>query len=63
MSHVASPEDLAQRLDRWNADRSARADASRKLAARWAKLAMDLLTEKPLPFRGGVGVGPTAAAE
>ena len=28
-------EDLAQRLDRWNGDRSARADASRKLAARW----------------------------
>jgi ATP-dependent helicase HrpB len=32
-------EDLSQRLERWNADRSSRADASRKLAARWAKLA------------------------
>jgi ATP-dependent helicase HrpB len=30
-------EDLAHRLDRWNADRSARAEASRKLAAGWAK--------------------------
>jgi len=29
-------EDLAQRLDRWTADRSARAEASRKLAAGWA---------------------------
>ena len=32
-------EDLAQRLDRWNGDRSGRADASRKLAAGWAKRA------------------------
>jgi ATP-dependent helicase HrpB len=30
-------EDLAQRLERWNGDRSARADASRKLAERWAR--------------------------
>jgi ATP-dependent helicase HrpB len=29
-------EDLAARLERWNRDRSGRADASRKLAARWA---------------------------
>ena len=29
-------EDLAGRLQRWNADRSPRAEASRKLAARWA---------------------------
>ena len=36
-------EDLAARLDRWNADRSGRADASRKLAQRWAKLARDLV--------------------
>lgn len=28
-------EDLAQRLDRWTGDRSARAEASRKLAGRW----------------------------
>jgi ATP-dependent helicase HrpB len=32
-------EDLAQRLDRWNGDRSGRAEASRKLAAGWAKRA------------------------
>jgi len=35
-------EDLALRLDRWNADRSARAEQSRKLAARWAKRACEL---------------------
>lgn len=35
-------EDLAERLDRWNADRSARAEASRKLAQRWAKKARQL---------------------
>lgn len=32
-------EDLAARLQRWNADRSPRAEASRKLAARWAERA------------------------
>jgi ATP-dependent helicase HrpB len=32
-------EDLLQRLERWNGDRSGRAESSRKLAARWAKLA------------------------
>ena len=36
-------EDLGQRLSRWNADRSARADASRKLADRWALRARALL--------------------
>jgi ATP-dependent helicase HrpB len=30
-------EDLALRLDRWNGDRSGRAEASRKLAAGWAR--------------------------
>ncbi len=30
-------DDLAQRLDRWNSERSARAEASRKLAAGWAR--------------------------
>ena len=35
-------DDLALRLDKWNADRSARAEASRKLAARWAGLARGL---------------------
>ena len=35
-------EDLAARLDRWNGDRSGRAEASRKLAGRWAKRAEEL---------------------
>ena len=35
-------EDLEARLTRWNADRGRRADASRKLAGRWAKRAADL---------------------
>ena len=35
-------EDLAQRLERWTADRSARAEASRKLAASWARRAEQL---------------------
>ncbi len=37
-------EDLALRLDRWNGDRSARADASRQLARRWSHRAIDLVT-------------------
>lgn len=32
-------EDLARRLDRWGGERGSRAEASRKLAARWAGLA------------------------
>ena len=35
-------EDLAQRLERWTGDRSARAEASRKLAASWARRAEQL---------------------
>ncbi len=35
-------EDLAARLDRWNSDRSPRAEASRKLAARWERQASEL---------------------
>ncbi|WP_313441285.1 ATP-dependent helicase HrpB [Novosphingobium sp.] len=35
-------EDLAQRLSRWNGDRSPRAEASRKLAAGWARRARGL---------------------
>jgi len=34
-----SGEDLARRLERWDRERGGRADASRKLAARWATLA------------------------
>ena len=36
-------EDLEARLSRWNTDRSGRADASRKLAARWAERACELI--------------------
>ena len=36
-------EDLLARLSRWNADRSPRAEASRKLAARWARKAEQLV--------------------
>ncbi|WP_091148750.1 ATP-dependent helicase HrpB [Novosphingobium sp. CF614] len=39
-------DDLAQRLSRWNGDRSARAEASRKLAAGWAKRARSLVSER-----------------
>ena len=37
-----SGEDLEARLSRWNGDRGARAEASRKLADRWARQAQDL---------------------
>ncbi len=40
-------EDLAQRLERWNEDRSARAEASRKLAERWARAAGGLRQAQP----------------
>jgi ATP-dependent helicase HrpB len=40
-------EDLAARLERWNGDRSARAEASRKLAAGWAKRARGLRQAQP----------------
>jgi ATP-dependent helicase HrpB len=40
-------EDLAQRLARLNADRSPRAEASRKLAQGWAKRAQALATAAP----------------
>lgn len=36
-------EDLSQRLSRWDGDRSSRAEASRKLAAGWAKRARSLV--------------------
>ncbi len=40
-------EDLAQRLARWNGDRSSRADAARKLAQGWAKRAESLAPSSP----------------
>ena len=36
-------EDLAPRFDRWEGDRSGRAEPSRQLASRWAKLAQGLV--------------------
>ncbi len=39
-------EDLAHRLDRWEADRSARAESSRQLARRWADQAKRLVPAK-----------------
>ncbi|MCP5386920.1 MAG: ATP-dependent helicase HrpB [Novosphingobium sp.] len=39
-------EDLALRLDRWNVDRSARADAARKLASGWARRAAGVTGEE-----------------
>lgn len=44
-------EDLALRLDRWNADRSGRAEASRKLAAGWTRRV------EPTPRRGSAFAG------
>ena len=46
-------EDLAQRLSRWNGDRSPRAEASRKLAERWAKAARALVPGHGQPGRTG----------
>jgi len=40
-------EDLALRLDKWQGDRSGRAEASRKMAARWAGLARQLVPAGP----------------
>ncbi|WP_336980095.1 ATP-dependent helicase HrpB [Altererythrobacter fulvus] len=45
-------EDLAQRLSRWNGDRSPRAEASRKLADGWAKRAVALNSVRPEPVEG-----------
>ena len=40
-------DDLAARLERWNGDRSARAEASRKLAGGWARAARGLRQAQP----------------
>jgi ATP-dependent helicase HrpB len=40
-------EDLAGRMERWIRDRSGRAEASRKLAARWARAARGLRQAQP----------------
>ncbi len=49
-------EDLAARLQRWEGDRSARAEASRKLAAGWARTAATLSQ----PHQRGGGGAPLA---
>mgnify|MGYP005983995751 CR=1 FL=1 len=53
-------EDLEARLSRWNGERGGRADASRKLAGRWAAAAQNLLA--PLPKGEGPGVGGMPSA-
>jgi len=45
-------EDLDARLSRWNGERGGRADASRKLAARWAVAAQKLTSVRPEPVEG-----------
>ncbi|ALG61593.1 MULTISPECIES: ATP-dependent helicase HrpB [Citromicrobium] len=42
-------EDLEARLSRWNGERGGRADASRKLAGRWAAAAQNLTSVRPEP--------------
>lgn len=57
-------EDLAQRLSRWEGDRSARAEASRKLADGWAKRATSLTKTTPAqpePVEGRAKVAATSA--
>lgn len=45
-------EDLAQRLSRWDADHSPRAQASRKLAEGWARRAAALVSSRPEQTKG-----------
>lgn len=47
-------DDLQQRLDNWGRDGSARAEASRKMAQRWARLARSL---RPAQAERGLGYG------
>ncbi len=48
-------EDLSARLARWRGDRSARAEASRKLAQNWAKRAEKLIADDAKAFEGSGG--------
>ena len=48
-------EDLAARLQRWNGDRSGRAEAARKLAAGWARKAQAMAQHPAMP--SGVPLG------
>ena len=45
-------EDLEARLSRWNGERGGRAEASRKLAGRWAAAAQNLTSVRPEPVEG-----------
>lgn len=49
-------DDLAQRLSRWDGERGARAEASRKLAAGWAKRARLLVSGTPPANEVPVGI-------
>ena len=51
-------EDLAARFDRWKGERGARAEASRKLAQRWERLALGLRQAQPEPVEGPSGQSP-----
>lgn len=53
-------EDLAQRLSRWDVDRSARAQASRKLAEGWARRAAALISSRPEQPKERKGDSPEA---
>ncbi len=48
-------EDLAHRLSRWNADRSPRAEASRKLARGWADRASRMVTASERRWQPSLG--------
>ncbi|MEO7915599.1 MAG: ATP-dependent helicase HrpB, partial [Novosphingobium sp.] len=54
-------EDLAARLDRWRGDRSPRAEASRKLAGRWAEVARLLRQAQDERALGVEAIPPTGA--
>lgn len=49
-------DDLAQRLDRWTGDRSPRAEASRKLAQRWARRAEEIIGRGQFQTVPGAGI-------
>ncbi len=54
-------EDLEARLSRWNGERGSRAEASRKLAGRWAATAEKLTTARPSTSSGRAGEVPSLA--
>ena len=47
-------EDLAARLQRWRGDRGGRAEASRKLAGRWAKMVNNAIAVRPELVEGRI---------